>query len=73
MALALEVVDETAADPIVFALDGGDLRAEAILQRFVLVREDFEAALVGYEIVEMILDEDSQALARIGDAFKARL
>ena len=64
MVLALQIIDKPEADSIVLALDGGDLGAEAILQRFVFVGEDLEAALIGDEIFEMILDEDANALAR---------
>ena len=46
--------------------------AVAVLQDLVLVRQDLHRLLVGEEILEVIQDEDANALFGIGDAFQPR-
>ncbi len=72
IALALQVVHQAEADAVVLALDGSDFGVEAILQGFIFMGQNFEAALIGYEIFEMVLNKDADALFGIGDSLESR-
>src|SRR5208337_3013910 len=72
-ALPAEVFHQPQADAVVFALDAGDLRAQAVLQRVVFMREDLQPLLIAHEILEVILNEDADALFRIRDPLEPGL
>ena len=63
-ALALQGLHQSDADAIVFALYGRDLGAEAVLQSFVFVGQNFHALLIGEEVFEVVLDKDPNSLFR---------
>src|ERR1700685_2778015 len=67
---ALKVIEQSDANPIVFALYRGQLGGEAVFQDFGLVGQHLHGSLVSKKVFQMIQNENANALFRIVDAFE---
>src|SRR5258708_11458019 len=71
--VALQFVEQSHADAIVFALDGRHFRGKTVLQRVRLVRKHFHGGLACKKILQVIEDENTNPLLRIVHALQALL
>src|SRR5713101_6033698 len=71
-ALAPQVFHQPEADVVVLALDSGDFRTQAVFQRLVFMRKDFQSLLIAHEIFEVIEDEDADPLLGVRDILDPR-
>src|SRR5579863_7744154 len=70
-AFPFQVFEQTEANPVILALDGGEVGSETILQNLGFVGQDFHRGLVGKKILEMIENENTNAMLGILHSFKA--